>query len=199
MRYLFWLATIGVLFMTVQAQAVELQPLATCTIKVFKEINRTSAWSGKRPEGCRADIYVEKRANGIFVTAWYRDTSEQGWTKVSLATAMGYLEVADKKYLEKGALDLTARTARIERCLNSIIQINDPLECRDSGTKTYSAGEETGIKYKRLVWLDDDGRHVVAEHAYGNTGTTVSQPADLFKELALPPGVNLDIHVIDIN
>jgi hypothetical protein len=195
MRNLFWLATTGVLFMTIQAQALELQPLATCTVKVFKEINRTRAWSGKRPEGCLADIYVEKRANGIFVTAWYRGTSEQGWTRVSLATAMGFFEVADNKSLEKAALDLTARSTRIERCLNSIIQINDPLECRDSATKTYSAGDETGIEYKRLVWLDDDGRHVVAEHAYGSTRTTNSPPADLFRGPALPSGV----YVIETN
>lgn len=199
MGRLHWLTTICIMLVTIQAQAQspELQPLASCAVKVFTEINRTDAWSGKKPAGCLADLYVEKRPDGIYVTAWYSSASDQGWARVSLAVAMNFSEVADKKALKKGTHDLKARTARIERCLNSIIRVNDPLECRDSGTKTYSAGEELGTGYRRAVWLDDTGRHVVAEHAYGDSQISVSPPADLFGGPPLPPGTNLDIHIFD--
>jgi hypothetical protein len=76
--------------------------------------------------------------------------------------------------------------------------VNDPLECRDYATKTYSAGDEIGIEYKRTVWLDDNGRHTVAGYDYGDTrATAVGPPADLFGGPALPPGTNLNIHVFD--
>jgi hypothetical protein len=110
---------------------------------------------------------------------------------------MGFFEVADRKTLEKAGHDITVRAARIERCLNSIIRVNDPLECRDYATKTYSAAEEIGIEYKRSIWLDDNGRHSVVEYAYGDTRVTVSPPVDLFGGPALPPGTDLHIHVID--
>lgn len=197
MRYLFWLTVASIFFIGTPLQAMELKSLADCAVKVFGEINRTGVWSGKQPEGCLASLYVEKRPEGIFVTSWHSATSEQGWARISLLSAMDFSEVARRKELDKGVRDITARTARIERCFNSILQVNDPLECRDSGTKSYSAGEEIGIEYKRRVWLEDNGRTVVAEHAYGDVRTTVSPPADLFGGPSLPPGTSLNIHVFD--
>jgi len=197
MRYLFRCTAICVLFTSIQVQAAELRSLADCSEKVFREINRTGVWSGKPPEGCLADVYVEKRPNGVFVTTWRHGTSDSGWVRVALSSALGFYEVADRKSLEQGIRDIAGRTARIERCLNSIIQVNDPLECRDSAAKTYSAGEETGFEFKRRVWLDDNGRHVVAEYAYGDTNTTASPPSDLFGGSVLPPGTSLNIHIFD--
>ncbi|MFA7405488.1 MAG: hypothetical protein WC007_15960, partial [Pelobacteraceae bacterium] len=92
---------------------------------------------------------------------------------------------------------ITARAARIEQCLDSIIRVNDPLECRDYATKSYSTGAEIGIEYKRTIWLDDNGRHSVVEYDYGDTRATVDTPADLFGGPALPPGTNLNIHILD--
>lgn len=197
MRYLFRLATLFVLTFCIPAQGLELRPLADCSIKVFREINRTRAWSGKQPDGCAVGIYVEKRPDGIFVTTWNSSNSEEGWGRTSLSAAMGFSEVANRKTLEKAGHDITARTARIERCLNSIIRVNDPLECRDYATKSHSAGEDTGVEYKRSIWLEDNGRHTVVEYAYGDTRAAVAPPADLFGGAALPPGTNLDIHILD--
>jgi hypothetical protein len=197
MRYLFWLTAVFVLTICVPVQAVEVLPLADCSIKVFREINRSHVWAGKPPKGCSAEIYVEKRPSGVFVTTWNSGSSERGWVRVSLSTAMGFSEVAERKTLEKAGRDITARAARIERCLDSIIRVNDPLECRDYATKTYSAGEETGIEYMRKIWLDDNGRHSVVEYAYGDSRKEASQPADLFGGPALPPGMNLNIHFFD--
>jgi len=197
MRLLFWLTTVCFLAISLPAQAVELRPLADCSIKVFREINRSQAWSGKSPNGCMAEIYVEKRPAGIFVTTWNSGRSAQGWERVSLSVAMDFYEVADRKSLEKAGHDITARAARIERCLNEIIRVNDPLECRDRASKTYLAGEVTGIEYDRQIWLDDNGRHSVVDYAYGDSSATVSPPADLFSGPALPPGTKLNIHVFD--
>lgn len=197
MRYWFRFTVASLFFLANPLQAMELKSLAACSVKVFTEINRTGAWSGKQPEGCLAKLYVEKRPEGIFVTAWHSAVSEQGWVRIALQSAMDYSEVTRKKAFDKGVRDITARAGSIERCLNSIIQVNDPLECRDSGTKSYSAGEEIGIEYKRRVWLDGTGRTVVAEYAYGDVRTNVSSPADLFGGPALPPGTSLNIHVFD--
>ena len=197
MRYLFWLTMLFVLTICIPAQAVELQPLADCSIKVFREINRSRVWSGKPPKGCLVSVYVEKRPTGVFVTTWNSGSSEGGWVRVSFSAAMGFFEVADRKTLEKAGHDITARAVRVERCLNSIIRSNDPLECRDHATKIYSAGDETGVEYNRIIWLDDNGRHSVVEYAYGDTRAVVSPPADLFGGPALPPGTNLNIHILD--
>lgn len=197
MRHLFWVAILFVLTAFIPAQGVELQPLADCSIKVFREINRSHVWSGKQPKGCAAGIYVDKRPEGIFVTTWNSNNTESGWVRVSLSAAMGFPEVSDRKTLEKAGHDITARVARIERCLDSIIRVNDPLECRDNATKTYSAGEETGVEYKRSIWLDDNGRHSVVEYAYGDARASVSPPAELFGGAALPPGMDLNIHFLD--
>jgi hypothetical protein len=197
MRYLFRLAMLLVLTTALPVHGVEVRPLADCSVKVFRDINRSHVWSGKPPDGCSAQIYVEKRPNGIFVTAWNSGRSESGWVRVSFSAAMGLFEVADKKALGRAGRDIAVRAGRIERCLDSIIRVNDPLECRDYATKSYSAGEETGVEYKRSVWLDDDGRHSVVEYAYGDTRAAVGPPADLFSGSALPPGMNLNLHIID--
>jgi hypothetical protein len=200
MQYILWVIIILVSGISIPAQGVEVLPLADCSIKVFKEINTTHKWSGKSPDGCFAHVYVEKRDNSIFITTWRNSSTENGWTMTSLSTAMGYYEVADRKELKKAARDISSRAARIERCLNSIILKNDPLECRDYGTKTFSAGEDLGTEYKRKIWLDDDKRHSIIEYDYGNTRKASNpEPADLFGGPAFPPGMNIDIHVIDTN
>jgi hypothetical protein len=57
-----------------------------------------------------------------------------------------------------------------------------------------------GTEFKRIVWLDDDGRHSVVEYDNGDTRAAVSPvPADLFGGPALPPGTKLDLHIFDIN
>lgn len=191
MRSMFWLMVLFVLTICIPAQAVEIRPLADCSIKVFREINRSRAWSGKQPDGCSAGIYVEKRPTGVFVTTWNSGSSERGWVRVSYSTAMGFFEIADRKVLEKAGHDIRARALRIGRCLDSIIRVNDPLECRDHATKIYSIGEEAGVEYSRSIWLDDNGRHGVVEYAYGDTRAAVTPPVDLFGGPALPPGMNL--------
>ena len=197
MRYLFWLTTFYVLITCNPARALELLPLADCAVKVFNDIRRDRAWSGKSPDGCRGGIYVEQRASGIFVTAWNGGHSEQGWDRLSFSAAMGFSEIASGKLLKKAGRDIIARAVRIERCLNSIIRVNDPLECRDHAAKSYLAGEEMGVEFVRQIWLDDNGRHSVVEYAYGDRNTVVSPPADLFSGPALSPGVKLNIHIFD--
>lgn len=197
MRYLIWLTSLFILAANIPVRGADLLPLADCSIKVFRDINRSHVWSGKPPVGCLADVYVDKRPAGIFVTTWSNDRSEQRWVRVSLSAAMGFFEVADRKALDKAGRDIKVRAARIGRCLDSIIRLNDPLECRDYATKTYSAGEELGVEYKRSIWLDDGGRHIVAGYAYGDTEVAVSPPADLFGGTALPPGMNLNILFLD--
>lgn len=197
MRFMIWLTTLLLLASTVPAGAMELTPLVDCSLKVFRGINKTQVWSGKAPEGCQAGINVEKRVEGVFVTTWIRESSEQGWALLSLSSAMGFFEVADKKELEKAERDVTSRAARIGRCLDSIIRVNDPLECRDYATKTYSAGDDIGIEYKRTIWLDDNGRHSVVEYDYGTTRATIDPPVELFNGPSLTPGMELDLFDIE--
>jgi hypothetical protein len=199
MRYLFWMTVVLIIGAGVQAQAMELGPLVDCSLKVFRDINRSRIWSGKTPAGCAAEVYVEKRPTGIFVSAWSSSRSKIGWERLTLSSAMGFAEVANKKQLEKASRGISARAARIGRCLDSIIRVNDPLECRDYATKTYNAGDEVGVEYNRDIWLNDTGRHSVVEYAYGDTDKVVSPPADLFGGPALPPGIDLKVHVFDSN
>jgi hypothetical protein len=198
-KHLFWLTALCSVFSSIPVQAIELRPLTDCTIKVFREIRRTSVWTGKQPEGCLADIHVEKRPAGIFVTTWIQGNSEQGWERVSLSSAMGFSEIAEHKAFDRAVHDIAERATRIERCLNSIVKVNDPLECRDKGVKTYSAGDVMGIEHTRQIWLNDNGRHSVVEYAYGDTATSAGPPADLFGGTALPPGTELNIHILDTN
>jgi hypothetical protein len=183
------------LFVSTQALAADVSLLAGCTNKVFDEINRTRKWSGKAPAACPATIVVEKRTDGVLVTAWATRSAEGGWVRTAFSGAMGYGEIARKKELAKAGRDIMARAKRLERCLESINTANDPLECRDRATKSYSAGEESGVENDRIVWLDDDGRHTVVEYAFGNTDATPSSPADLFNGQQLPPGTIIDLHM----
>ena len=199
MRYLVWLTTLVVLASSASAQALEIRPLADCALKVFNGISRNHVWSGEKPDGCLAEVHVDKRAEGVFVTVWNSGGSADGWSRLSLSVAMGFSEVADRKSLKAAGRDILARSARVGNCLDSILRVNDPLECRDYATKTYSAGEELGVEHKRSIWLDDGGRHVVVEYAHGDTRASVSAPADLFGGQALLPGAGVDIHVLDFD
>lgn len=197
MRYLIWMTSVIIFSMDMKAQAMDLRPLADCTVKVFRDINRNHSWSGKTPAGCSANMYVEKRPAGIFVTTWSSSNSQSGWVRLSLSSAMGFSEVADKKLVEKAGRDISARAARIGRCLDSIIRVNDPLECRDYAAKTYSVGEDLGVEFNRSIWLDDNGRHSVVEYAYGDASKADNPPTDLFGGPALPPGIDLKVHIFD--
>ncbi|HCE68958.1 MAG: hypothetical protein A2X82_15310 [Geobacteraceae bacterium GWC2_55_20] len=199
MRYLAWLVALFVLTSSISAQAQEIRSLADCALKVFNGISRNHVWTGEKPDGCLAEVHVDKRAEGVFVTVWNSSVSTAGWSRLSLSVAMGFFEVADGKSHKEAGRDILARSARIGGCLDSILRANDPLECRDYATKTYSAGEELGVEHKRSIWLDDGGRHVVVEYAHGDTRASVSAPADLFGGQALPPGAGVDIHVLDFD
>ena len=192
-----WSTIFFLLIACIPAHALEVRPLADCTVKVFNDIYRNRAWSGKTPDGCRGSIRVEQRPAGIFVTSWNRGDSDRGWSRLSFSAAMGFSEIAKNKTLKVAGRDIRARAARIEKCLNSIIRVNDPLECRDKAAKSYVAGEVTGIEFERKIWLDDNGRHSVVEYAYGDSSATVSPPADLFGGNELPPGAKLNIHFFD--
>lgn len=181
------------LFTTQPAFAADITDLADCATKVFNEINHTQKWSGKAPAGCSARVRVERHPTGLFVIVWDTETTDGGWVRTAFSAGMGYGELVEKKELSRARKDIMARAARIGRCLESIITVNDPLECRDRATKSYIAGEETGIENKRLIWLDDDGRHTVAEYSFGNTTATPSPPADLFDGQPLPPGMFIDL------
>lgn len=199
MRYLICIATVLSMCVSVNAQTRDLKALADCSVKVFRDINHSQSWSGKAPDGCNAEIYVEKRTSGIFVTTWIGSSSRNGWERVALSSAMSFAEVASKQRLGKAGRDIAVRAARIERCLDSIIRVNDPLECRDNATKTYSAGDDVGVEYNRSIWLEDSGRHTVVEYAYGDTEKVINVPADLIGGPALPLGLDLKLHIIDSN
>jgi len=195
MRHLLWMTIVIIFSAGMKAEGMDVRPLADCSIQVFKEINRSHAWSGKVPAGCSSNYYGEKRHGRIFVPAWSSSNSQDGWVRLSFSSAMAFSEVADKKAVAKAGREITARAARLGRCLESILQVNDPLECRDYATKTYAAGEELGVEFNRSIWLDDAGRHSVVEYAYGDTSRVVNPPADLFGGPALPPGIDLKVHI----
>lgn len=195
MRYPALLLVPALMLVGTMAPAADISLLAGCTNKVFDEISRTHKWSGKAPAACPAKIVVEKRADGVLVTAWTIQNAEGGWIRTAFSGAMGYGEIAGKKELAKASRDIMARARRLERCLDSINTANDPLECRDRATRSYSAGEETGVENDRIVWLDDDGRHTVVGYAFGNTESTPSPPADLFNGQQLPPNMIIDLHL----
>lgn len=177
------------------AHGQELGGLADCATKVFKEINRTGKWSGKPPAGCPAKVSVEKRPAGIFVTTWSVAEAEGGWVRTAFTGAMSFAEVAGKKALARAGKDIAARARHLERCLNSITKVNDPLDCRDHAVKSYLVDEESGTETKRLVWLDDEGRHTVVEYAFGTTSATPTPPVDLFSGHQVPPGTIIDLRV----
>lgn len=195
MRYRILPLVMALLFVGFSAFAQDIPGLAGCTVKVFTEINRTHKWSGKAPAGCPRGIAVEKRPGGVVVAAWVVKNDADGWVMTAFSGAMGYFEIADKKSLAQAKRDIMARAGRLGRCLDSINSVNDPLECRDRATKSYLAGEESGIENRRLVWLDDNGRHSVVEYAFGDTSATPTPPADLFGGEPLPPGMVIDLHL----
>lgn len=173
------------------ASAAGVSGLADCTIKVFDEIHRTGAWSGKAPAGCPAGIRVEKRADGAFVTAWSRAGGSGGWERTAFSTAVGFGELARAPLLTAAGRDIRSRARHLERCLDSLLTVNDPLDCRYKAEKSYLVGEETGTMQDRLVWLDDDGRHAVVLYTSGDTEPTPDPPAELFSGQPLPPGIPL--------
>jgi hypothetical protein len=195
MRYTALLLVLAPMLAGTAALAADIPLLAGCTNKVFNEIHRTHKWSGKAPAACPATIAVEKRADGVLVTAWATRSVEGGWVRTAFSGAMGYGELASKKEVAKAGRDIMARARRLERCLDSINTVNDPLECRDRATKSYVAGEESGVENDRIVWLDDDGRHAVVGYAFGNTTATPSPPADLLNGQQLTPGMIIDLHI----
>ncbi|KAA0891417.1 hypothetical protein [Oryzomonas rubra] len=195
MRYPASVLAMFLILAAAPARAGDVATLADCTTKVFGEINRTRKWSGKPPATCPATIAVEKRADGVLVTAWVIRSAEGGWVRTAFSGAMGYGEIARKQELAKASRDIMARAKHLGRCLDSINAVNDPLDCRDRATKSYSAGEESGVENDRIVWLDDNGRHAVLEYAFGNTESTPSPPTDLFNGQPLPPNMIIDLRV----
>ena len=195
MRYPLMLLALVPLLVGAQALAADISLLAGCANKVFDEIYRTHKWSGKAPAACPATIVVEKRADGVLVTVWTVRGVEGGWVRTAFSGAMGYGELARKKEVAKAGRDILARARHLERCLDSINTVNDPLDCRDRATKSYLSGEASGVENDRIIWLDDDGRHTVAGYAFGNTTATPDPPADLFNGQQLPPGTIIDLHM----
>lgn len=195
MRFSLFIMTGLVLAHALPSWGQDVSGLAECTTKIFREINRTQKWSGKPPAGCPAQVVVEKRDSGVFVTAWSIDRGEGGWVRTSFTGAMNYAEIAGKMPLAKAGKEIRARAARLERCLNSINTVNDPLDCRDRAVKSYEAGEVTGTENKRLVWLEDNGRHTVVEYAFGTTSATPTPPVDLLNGENVLPGMIIDLHL----
>ena len=124
------------LLLPLPVRAADVTSLAGCTPKVFKEINRTSSWSGKAPAGCTTRIAVQKRADGAFVSATITRQSNSGWVRTTFSAAMGYAEIAKAKALALAAKDIQTRAAHLERCLDSLITSNDPLDCRYRSTRS---------------------------------------------------------------
>ncbi|MBE2887081.1 hypothetical protein [Geobacter anodireducens] len=194
MRYRILSIAMVYLLIAQPAAGADVGALATCTTRVFSEINLTRKWSGKAPAGCTATVAVEKRTDGIFVTAWAVEVTAGGWVQTALSSAAGYAELADKKTLARANSDIISRAARLGRCLDSIKAVNDPLECRTHATKSYLVDEVTGTEHNRLIWLDDNGRHTVVEYSFGDTEATPTPPADLFEGTPLQPGVIIHLY-----
>jgi len=175
------LVTAALLSIGQPAVASDVRTLCDCTVRVFNGINKTRSWSGKAPEGCPAHIFVEKRGDGVFITAWI--------------SAMGYTELAEKGTVADAGKDIRSRAGRLGRCLDSFIAARDPLECRYHADKSYLVGEETGSMHEWLFWLDDNGRHAVVEYAFGDTEITPTLPADLPSGPPMYFDMLLDIHL----
>ena len=187
MRYLYQLLIPVLLLTTTPAAATDITSLAKCTTGVFKEIGRTRQWTGKAPAGCSAQVAVEKRPDGVFITAWAMESAGDGWVRTAFSAAAGYDEMADRRMLAKATSDIMVRAGRLSRCLSSIRTANDPGECRSRATKSYLVDETTGTENDRLLWLDDNGRHTVVQHTYGDAKATPAPPVDLYESIPLPP------------
>lgn len=194
MRYLIICLAFSLLTGTA-AHCQEVARLAGCATKVFNDIKRSGSWSGKAPAGCPPGARVERRPGGIFVTVWSVEETEGWWIRTSFNAAMNEGEIARPRELARAGRDIKERAARLERCLTSIITLNDPLDCRDRATRSYLVDEESGVETRRLVWLDDDGRHAVVEYGFGSSSATPTPPVDLFSGYCLPPGVTIDLNV----
>ena len=175
------------------AFAVDLGQLASCTTAVFSEIHHTRAWSGKVPSECPAGVRVDKYTDGVLVTAWARSGSPGGEVLTAFSVLMTYPEIAASKALASATRDVAARSRHLEQCLNSILTVNDPLDCRYKATKEYSVGETTGTERRWLVWLDDAGRQGLVEHLAGDIVLTPDPPVDLYQGEPLPPGIDLHL------
>lgn len=179
MRYLISLFMPILLLMVQPACAADISTLAECSVKVFSEINRTRKWSGKTPAGCPAGVVVEKRPNGTFASAWVTEGGQGGWARTVFTAAMGYAEMADKNEVQNVGKEIRSRAGRLGRCLDSLIKVRDPLDCRYQANKSYLVGNETGTTLELVIWLDDNGRHTVVEYSFGNTEFTPLPPANL--------------------
>lgn len=177
------------------ANAQDISRLTACVTGVFRDLNRTGAWSGKAPAGCPAKVSVEKRASAVFVIAWTIDTIEGGWIRTALSAAMETGEITGKKALASATADITRRAGHLRRCLTSITTVNDPLDCRDHATTSYQVDEESGVETKRLIWLEGNGRHCVVEYTFGTTAATPTPPVDLFSGQQLPPGSIINLRI----
>jgi len=195
MRYFILLLIVALQLASSAAYCQEITRLASCATKIFKEINSSGKWSGKSPANCPVKVEVEKRPDGIFVTTWTVEEAEGGWVRTAFTGAMDFREVAKGRALAQAGRDIATRAKHLERCLDSITKVNDPLDCRDYATKSYVVDEESGTETKRLIWLDDNGRHTVAEYAFGTTSAIPTPPVDLFSGQQLPPGTIIDLHV----
>lgn len=194
MRYLVMLVISLSLLVARATHAVELAPLAACATSLFSEIHRTHAWSGKPPADCPARVRVDKYPDGAVATVWFWSGPPGAALRTTYSVLMRYQELAQAKALATANRDVKARGLRLERCLNSLIAANDPLDCRYKATKEYSVGEATGTERRWLIWLDDDGRQSLVEYLQSDTIPTPDQPVDLYSGQQLPPGT--DIHLL---
>ena len=192
MHYLIPLLIQVLLLVATQAGAVEVTNLAECTTKVFDEINSTRKLSGGSPAGCTAEVAVEKRTDGVFVTAWAAEPAADGWVRIAFSAAANYAELAAKKVLAEVNHDVMARAERLDNCLYSIKTVNDPHECHAQAAKSFLVDEETGTD--RFIWLDDNGRYTVVEYAFGDTEKTATPPAELFGGNPLLPVITIELY-----
>jgi hypothetical protein len=193
MRSILMLAILVLLVRTSFAYAADVTELAACTVKIFKEINQTHKWSGKPPAACPATVAVEKRQEGVFITIWKIEKVNGGWVNTAFSSAEGYWEIANKKDLSKANYEIMSRARRLDKCLDSILTTNDPLECRQKAVKSYQVGDAIGTEKQKTIWLDDNGRHAVVEFSYGTSETEPTEPGDIIETSPLPNGMDINI------
>ncbi len=194
MRYRILVLLTALLALGTSAHGQDVSWLAECGLKTFREINRTGKWSGKQSPDCRVNTSVERRSSGVFVTTWVVADAGEGWVRTAFIAAMDQREITGKSSLARAGRDIRQRARHLQRCLDSINSVNDPLDCRDYATKSYVVDEESGTESRRLVWLNDDGRHTVVEYAFGTSSATPTPPVDLFSGYYLPPNITIDLH-----
>ena len=180
-------------FGTSLAYASDVTKLAACTVKIFSEINRTHKWSGKPPEGCPATVALEKRSDGVFITIWKTDKVDGGWINAAFSAALGYWEIVSNRDLKNANHEIMSRAKRLAKCLDSILAVNDPLECRQKAVKSFLVGETSGTEKQKTIWLDDGGRHAVVEYSYGTDMTEPTGPPDIVETSPLPSGMVIDV------